>query len=125
MVGRISASVIRHSSARGYNGGLRSANPPYPPSNLLAQNRFRGVDDAHGRILPAIGAELLGVLDEHVGVDDRLVGIALVPAVHPGQHHLDGVVATLDELLAGHGREIENDGMRRRGLQHERCGKQD
>ena len=29
IVGRISASVIRHSAARGYNGGLRSANPPY------------------------------------------------------------------------------------------------
>ena len=81
----------------------------------FAENRFRGVDDAHRRILPAIGAELLGVLDEHVGVDDRLVGIALVPAVHPGQHHLDRVVAAIDELLAGHGREIENDGMRRHG----------
>lgn len=89
---------------------------------LLAENGFRGVDDAHGRILPAIGAELLGVLDEHVGVDDRLVGITLVPAVHPGQHHLDRVVAAFDKLLAGHGREIENDGMRRRGrLAYDAC----
>jgi hypothetical protein len=43
----------------------------------LAENGFRGVDDAHGRILPAIGAELLGVLDEHVGVDDGLELICL------------------------------------------------
>src|SRR6185503_8415188 len=56
IVGRISASVIRHAAARGYNGGLRSANPPYQAS--LAENGFRGVDDAHGRILSAIGAEL-------------------------------------------------------------------
>ena len=42
------------------------ANPPYRAS--LAENGFRRVDDAHGRILPAIGTELLGVLDEHVGV---------------------------------------------------------
>ena len=70
-------------------------------------------------------AELLGVVDEHVGVDDRLVLVALVPAVHPGQHHLDLVVAALDELLAGQGREIEHDGTRRHRRQHQSCGKQD
>jgi hypothetical protein len=55
----------------------------------------------------AIGAELLGIVDEHVDFDDRVVLVALVPAVHPGQHELDGVIAALEKLLAGHGRQIE------------------
>src|SRR5439155_4834637 len=58
-----------------------------------------------------IGPELLGEFAEHNGVDDLHDGFAHVPPIHPGQHHLDRVVTALDELLAGHGREIEHDGM--------------
>jgi hypothetical protein len=94
-------------------------------TTLLAENFFRRIDDADGWILSAVFAELLGVRDKHVGIDDRLVGIALVPAVHPGQHHHDGVLVAFDELFAVHGREIEHGGIRRRGREHERCCEQD
>jgi hypothetical protein len=53
----------------------------------------------------------LGVRDENVGIDDCLVLIALIAAIHPGQYHLDFVVATFDELFAGQGRQIEDGGM--------------
>jgi hypothetical protein len=42
----------------------------------VAEDFFGGVDDADRGIGRAEGAEFLGVGDEHVGVDDRLVGIA-------------------------------------------------
>src|SRR4051812_16621763 len=96
--GQMSPPICDSFVSIGTLAGHRGSRPRYVPPHhedlmaatrcrrapLLAENRFRGADDAHGRILPAIGAELLGVLDEDVGVDDRFVGIALVPAVHPG-----------------------------------------
>jgi hypothetical protein len=78
---------------------------------LLPQHGLGGIDDADRWIFAAVGAELLGVLDEHVGVEDRLVGIALVPAVQSNQHHLDRVVTAFDELLASHRGKVEHNGV--------------
>src|ERR1700761_6663710 len=95
-----------------------------PFSSLLAENLFGGIDDADRGIGSAIGAELLGVLDEHGGVDDGLVLVALVPAVHPGQHHLDLVVAALEKLLAGQCRQVENLGVSRHRQQRDGSSEQ-
>src|SRR3954453_15976358 len=78
---------------------------------LLAEPFVCRGDDAHRRIVSAAGADLLGVVTNTSGVDDGIVLVALVPAVHPGQHQFDGVVAALEELRAAHGREIELGGV--------------
>ena len=48
---------------------------------LVAEDLLGGVDDADRGIRRAEGAEFLGVVDEHIGIDDPLVLIALVSAV--------------------------------------------
>ena len=83
--------LSRHRQQAGGDGleRVRDAAGLVLPESYLPRIASAALTMLMRRVLPAIGPELLGVLDEHVGVDDRLVGIALVPAVHPGQHHLD------------------------------------
>jgi hypothetical protein len=61
--------------------GSRKENASNKPTQMMKVDQspifFGGVDDADRRIGRAEGPEFLGVGDEHVGVDDRLVGIAL------------------------------------------------
>ena len=55
----------------------------------------------------AIGAELLGVLLEAFGVEDRRIVLVAVIAIELGEHDAHGVLVRLHELLAGGGREID------------------
>jgi hypothetical protein len=47
---------------------------------LFTQDFFRGIHDADGWIGRAVSAELLGIGDEHLGIDDGLVLVAFVPS---------------------------------------------
>ncbi len=78
-----------------------------PQGSSVPEDLLGRVDDADVRIGRTKRAELLGVLDKHVGVDDGFVAVALIPAVHPGQHHLDAVIAAFEELLAAQGRQVD------------------
>src|SRR3984885_15870571 len=55
----------------------------------------------------AILAELFGVIDKGIGLDDRRIVLVFVIAVEPGQDDFDGFLVGGLEFFAGPGRQID------------------
>jgi hypothetical protein len=59
--------------------------------------------------------KLFRILLELMGIDERIVLIAFVPAIQPSQDHADFIPAAFDELLATPCRQVDDFGARWRG----------
>src|SRR5438128_2976430 len=96
-----------------------SASGHFDPTRLL-QDLFGRSHQVGRRILAAVVAELAGIDLELVEVDDRRLVLIREKSGEPHQDHAHGPLATIEELLAGHRRQVEL--LRRRGSgHHKRC----
>jgi len=74
---------------------------------LLSEQLVGGRDQPDRRIDGTVGAELLRVFLEPVGIEDRRIIFVPVVAVQPRKYDADRFLVAFQELLAGGGREID------------------